>query len=40
VRELASDGTTSIISGNLKPGDSVVANGQLGLTDGQTIAEQ
>jgi multidrug efflux pump subunit AcrA (membrane-fusion protein) len=40
VRELASDGTTSIVSGNLKQGDSVVANGQLGLTDGQTIAEQ
>ncbi len=37
VRELASDGTTSIVTG-LKPGTQVVANGQLGITDGQSIA--
>ncbi|MBD5654436.1 MAG: efflux RND transporter periplasmic adaptor subunit, partial [Candidatus Eremiobacteraeota bacterium] len=38
VRELGSDGTTSIVSG-LKPGQSVVSNGQLGLSDGQSIAQ-
>lgn len=36
VRELASNGTTSIVTG-LKIGDSVISNGQLGLADGQTI---
>ena len=37
VREVASDGTTSIVTG-LKAGTTVVANGQLGITDGQSIA--
>jgi len=37
VRELGSDGTTSVVSG-LKAGQSVIANGQLGLADGQSIA--
>lgn len=37
VRELGSDGTTSIVSG-LKPGQVVIANGQLGISDGQSIA--
>jgi multidrug efflux system membrane fusion protein len=37
VRELGSDGTTSIVSG-LKAGQQVIANGQLGLADGQSIA--
>ena len=36
VHELASDGTTSIVSG-IKAGQNVVANGQLGVTDGQTL---
>jgi HlyD family secretion protein len=36
VRELGSNGTTSIVSG-LKSGDAIVTNGQLGLTDGQTL---
>jgi HlyD family secretion protein len=39
VRELGSDGTTSIVTG-LKAGQSVVANGQLGIADGQSIAQQ
>ena len=38
VREVGSDGTTSIVSG-LKPGQSVISNGQLGLADGQSIAQ-
>jgi multidrug efflux pump subunit AcrA (membrane-fusion protein) len=38
VRELGSDGTTSIVSG-LKSGQAVIANGQLGLADGQSIAQ-
>jgi HlyD family secretion protein len=38
VRELGSDGTTSIVSG-LKPGQAVISNGQLGLADGQSIAQ-
>jgi HlyD family secretion protein len=38
VRELGSDGTTSIVSG-LKVGQNVVSNGQLGLADGQSIAQ-
>ena len=38
VRELGSDGTTSIVSG-LKPGQAVISNGQLGLSDGQSIAQ-
>jgi HlyD family secretion protein len=37
VRELGSDGTTSIVSG-LKPGQAVISNGQLGIADGQSIA--
>jgi HlyD family secretion protein len=37
VRELASDGTTSIVTG-LPTGTSVVANGQLGLTNGQKLS--
>jgi RND family efflux transporter MFP subunit len=37
VRELASDGTTSIVSG-LKSGQDVIANGQLGVADGQTLS--
>jgi RND family efflux transporter MFP subunit len=39
VRELGSDGTTSIVSG-IKAGQVVVSNGQLGLSDGQTLAEE
>jgi HlyD family secretion protein len=38
VRELGSDGTTSIVSG-LKAGQAVIANGQLGITDGQSLAQ-
>jgi multidrug efflux pump subunit AcrA (membrane-fusion protein) len=38
VREIGSDGTTSIVTG-LKPGQSVISNGQLGLADGQSIAQ-
>jgi RND family efflux transporter MFP subunit len=36
VHELASNGTASIVTG-LKVGDVVVSNGQLGLTDGQSV---
>ncbi|HTW85947.1 MAG TPA: efflux RND transporter periplasmic adaptor subunit [Candidatus Sulfotelmatobacter sp.] len=39
VRELGSDGTTSIVSG-VKAGQQVVSNGQLGLSDGQSLAEE
>ena len=38
VRELGTDGTTSIVSG-IKPGQNVISNGQLGLADGQSIAQ-
>jgi RND family efflux transporter MFP subunit len=38
VREIGSDGTTSIVTG-LKAGQTVVSNGQLGLADGQSIAQ-
>jgi multidrug resistance efflux pump len=38
VKELASDGTTSIVTG-LQVGDTIVANGQLGLTPGAKISE-
>lgn len=38
VRELGSDGTISIVTG-VKAGQQVVANGQLGLTDGQSLAQ-
>jgi len=37
VHEVSTDGTTSIVTG-LKAGDAVVSNGQLGLTDGQSLA--
>ena len=36
VREVASDGTTSIVTG-LPPGARVISDGQLGLTDGQPL---
>jgi len=39
VHEVASDGTTSIVTG-LTAGQSVVSNGQLGVTDGQSLAAQ
>jgi RND family efflux transporter MFP subunit len=39
VRELGSDGTTSIVTG-IKAGQAVVSNGQLGLSDGQSLAEE
>jgi HlyD family secretion protein len=38
VQDLGGDGTTSIVSG-LKSGQKVITNGQLGLTDGQSIAQ-
>ncbi len=38
VHELGSDGTNSIVSG-LKAGQVVVSNGQLGVTDGQSLAQ-
>jgi RND family efflux transporter MFP subunit len=38
VHELASDGRTSIVSG-VKAGQTVIANGQLGISDGQSIAQ-
>lgn len=38
VKELGSDGTTSIVSG-LKAGTTVITNGQLGVTDGQSLAQ-
>ncbi len=37
VHEVATDGKTSIVTG-LKPGQTVISNGQLGITDGQSIA--
>jgi cobalt-zinc-cadmium efflux system membrane fusion protein len=39
VTELGTDGTTSIVSG-LKAGQHVVANGQLGVIEGQSLAQQ
>ena len=36
VREIASDGTTSIVAG-ISQGTSVISDGQLGLTDGQSL---
>lgn len=39
VKEIGSDGTTSIVTG-LKAGQAVVANGQLGVTDGQSLAQE
>lgn len=38
VKELGSDGTTSIVSG-LKAGQNVISNGQLGVADGQSLAQ-
>jgi RND family efflux transporter MFP subunit len=38
VKEVGSDGTTSIVTG-LKAGTSVITNGQLGVTDGQSLAQ-
>ena len=38
VHELGSNGTTSIVSG-LKAGQSVISNGQLGIADGQSLAQ-
>lgn len=38
VRELGSDGKTSIVSG-LKSGQLVISNGQLGVTDGQSLSQ-
>jgi HlyD family secretion protein len=39
VHEVGSDGTTSIVTG-LTAGQNVVSNGQLGVTDGQSLAAQ
>jgi len=39
VREIGSDGTTSIVTG-VSAGTNVVANGQLGVADGQSLAQQ
>jgi multidrug efflux pump subunit AcrA (membrane-fusion protein) len=39
VREIGSNATTSIVTG-LKAGQSVVSNGQLGVTDGQSLAQE
>jgi len=39
VHEIGANGTTSIVTG-LKAGQSVVANGQLGVTDGQSLAQE
>jgi RND family efflux transporter MFP subunit len=39
VQEVGSDGTTSIVRG-LQAGQSVIANGQLGVADGQTLAQE
>jgi hypothetical protein len=38
VKELGTDGTTSIVSG-LRMGQVVVTNGQLGIADGQSLAK-
>jgi HlyD family secretion protein len=38
VREIAGDGTTSIVSG-LRSGETIVANGQLGITAGQDLED-
>jgi RND family efflux transporter MFP subunit len=38
VKELGGDGTTSIVTG-LKVGTPVISNGQLGVTDGQSLAQ-
>jgi len=36
VREVSGDGTTSIVTG-LKPGVTVISNGQLGITAGEDL---
>ena len=38
VHELGSDGTTSIVTG-MKAGQNVISNGQLGISDGQSLAQ-
>jgi RND family efflux transporter MFP subunit len=38
VHELGSDGTTSIVTG-VQAGQSVISNGQLGVSDGQSLAQ-
>ena len=38
VKEVGSDGTTSIVTG-LKAGTAVISNGQLGVSDGQSLAQ-
>jgi hypothetical protein len=39
VKEIASDGTTSVVSG-LASGETVVTDGQLGITSGQKLSER
>ena len=39
VHEIGADATTSIVTG-IKAGQSVVSNGQLGVTDGQSLAQE
>ncbi len=39
VHEIGGDATTSIVTG-IKAGQSVVSNGQLGVTDGQSLAQE
>ena len=38
VREIANDGTTSIVQG-LKSGTTVISNGQLGITAGEDLED-
>jgi HlyD family secretion protein len=38
VTEVASDGTTSVVNGQLKDGDRVIDNGQLAIGDGQKVS--
>jgi HlyD family secretion protein len=38
VREIANDGTTSVVSGTLTEGNRVIDNGQLSIGDGQKVA--
>jgi len=39
VHEIGANATTSIVTG-IKAGQSVVSNGQLGVTDGQSLAQE
>jgi hypothetical protein len=39
VHEIGANATTSIVTG-IKAGQPVVANGQLGVTDGQSLAQE